>query len=72
VKRQLFVAQLPLLLEQRTAQNRLRRQSSASRLAQPAAAQITGHQAHQQALLIQPLRDGLQLAADLVTRKDLE
>jgi hypothetical protein len=60
------------LLEQRTPQNRLRRQSPASRLAQPAAPQITGHQAYQRALSIQPLRDGLQLAADLVPRKDLE
>jgi hypothetical protein len=72
VKGQLVVTQLPLLLEQRTAQHRLRRQSPASRLAQPAAAQITGHQAHQRALAIQPLRDGLQLAADLVPRKNLE
>jgi hypothetical protein len=35
-------------------------------------AQIAGHQAHQRALLIQPLRDRLQLTADLVSGKDLE
>jgi hypothetical protein len=36
------------------------------------ATQIAGHQAHQRALPIQPLRDRLQLAADLVPGKDLE
>jgi hypothetical protein len=36
------------------------------------ATQIAGHQAYQCALLIQPLRDRLQLAADLVPGKDLE
>jgi hypothetical protein len=72
VKGQLFVTQLPLLLEQRTAQHRLRRQPAASGLAQPVTAQIAGHQANQRALLIQPLRDCLQLAADLVPGKDFE
>jgi hypothetical protein len=72
VKGQLFVAQLPLLLEQCTAQHRLRRQASASGLAQSVATQIARHQAHQRALPIQPLRDRLQLAADLVPGKDLE
>jgi hypothetical protein len=72
MKGQLFVTQLPLLLEQRTAQHRLRRQSPPPGLAQPVAAQIAGHQAHQRALTVQPLRDGLQLTADLVPRKDLE
>ena len=69
---QLFVAQLPLLLEQRTAQHTLRRQSSPSGLAHPLAAQIARHQTHQPALAIQPLRDRLQLAADLVPRKHFE
>src|SRR6202049_2327311 len=72
MKRQLFVAQLPVLLEQRTAQNRLGRQSLASGLPWPAAAQIAGHQAQQRALSIQPQRHRLQLAADLVPRKNLE
>src|SRR4029077_9400113 len=69
---QLFVAQLALLLEQRTAQHTLRRQSSPSGLAHPLAAQIARHQTHQPALAIQPLRDRLQLAADLVPRKHCE
>src|ERR1700730_9898747 len=72
MKRQLFVAQLPVLLEQRTAQNRLGRQSLASGLPWPAAAQLAGHQAQQRALSIQPQRHRLQLAADLVPRKNLE
>jgi hypothetical protein len=72
VKGQLFVTQLALLLEQRTAQHGLRRQAMASGLAQSVATQIAGHQAHQHALPIQPLRDCLQLAADLVRGKDLE
>ncbi len=72
MKGQFFVTQLPLLLEQRTAQHRLCRQASASGLAQSVATQIAGHQAHQHALPIQPLRDRLQLAADLVPSKDLE
>jgi len=69
VKGQLFVTQLPLLLEQRTAQHCLGRQATASGLAQPVAPQIAGHQAYQRALSIQPLRDRLQLAADLVPGK---
>src|SRR6266852_6653144 len=69
---QLLVAQLPLLLEQRTAQHTLRRQSSPSGLAHPLAAQIARHQTYQPALAIQPLRDRLQLAADLVPRKHFE
>ena len=72
MKGQLLVTQLPLLLEQRTAQHRLRRQASASGFAQSVATQIARHQAHQRALTVQPLRDRLQLAADLVPGKDLE
>ena len=71
-ERPAFITQLPLLLEQRTAQHRLRRQASASGLAQSLAAQIAGHQAHQGALPIKPLRDRLQLATDLVPGKNLE
>src|SRR5213076_2334783 len=48
------------------------RQASASGFAQSVATQIASHQAHQRALPIQPLRDRLQLAADLVPGKDLE
>ena len=72
MKGQLLVTQLSLLLEQRTAQNRLRRQPPPSRLAHPLAAQIARNQAYQRELPIQPLRDRFQLAADLVLRKNLE
>jgi len=41
-------------------------------LVQTLAAQITRHQADQRALPIQPTRDCPQLAADLVSGKDLE
>src|SRR6185436_7242398 len=54
VKGELFVTQLPLLLEQRTAQHRLGSQAAPSGLAQSVATQITRHQAHQRALPIQP------------------
>jgi hypothetical protein len=43
-KGQLLITQLPLLLEQRTAQNRLRRQSPPSGLSHSLAAQIVRHQ----------------------------
>ena len=72
MKGELFVTQLPLLLEQRTAQHRLRRQAAAAGLAQSVATQIAGHQAHQRVLPIQPLRDRLQFAADLVPGENLE
>jgi hypothetical protein len=72
VEGELLVTQLPLLLEQRTAQHCLCRQASASGFAQSVATQIASHQAHQRALPIQPLRDRLQLAADRVPGKDLE
>jgi hypothetical protein len=44
VKGQLFVTQLALLLEQRTAQHTLRRQSPPAGLAHPLPAHITRHQ----------------------------
>jgi hypothetical protein len=69
VKGQLFVTQLALLLEQRTAQHAFRRQSPPSGLAHPLPAQITRHPADQPRLAIQPLRHRLQLAANLVLRK---
>jgi hypothetical protein len=36
------------------------------------AAQIAGHQTQQRAVLVEPLRNGLQLAADLVLRENIE
>jgi hypothetical protein len=75
VKGQLLVTSLSLLLEQRTPQNRLRRQSPPSRLAHPLTAQIARNQARPAGAAhpaIQPLQDRFQLAADLVLRKNLE
>jgi len=72
MKGQFLVTQLALLLEQGTAQHALRRQSPPPGLAHPLPPQIARHQANQLALAIQPLRHHLQLAADLVLRKNLE
>jgi len=52
---QLFVTQLALLLEQRTAQHAFRRQSPPSGLAHPLPPQIARNQTDQPALAIQPL-----------------
>jgi len=67
-----FVTQLPLLLEQRTARHRLCWRAATSGLAQSVATQIAGRHPHQRVLPIQPRRDRLQLAADLMPGKDLE
>ena len=72
MKGQFLITELPLLFEQRTAQHRFRRQPAPPGLSQPLTAQIARHQADQRALTIQPTRDCLQLAADLVFGKDLE
>jgi hypothetical protein len=72
MKGQLLVAQLPILLEQRTAQHRFCRQAVPSRLLDPVPAQIVNHQTQQRAVLVEPLRDGFQLAADLVLREDIK
>jgi hypothetical protein len=69
---QLLVAQLPVLLEQRTAQHRLRRQPVPPGLFDPVPAQVGRHQTQQLALPIQPLRHGLQFTADLVLRENIE
>src|SRR3954447_20456556 len=72
MKGQFLVTELALLLQQRAAQHRFRRQSAPPGLAHTFAPQIARHHAHQRALAIQPARDCLQLAADLVSSKDLE
>ena len=72
VKGQFLVTELALLLQDRAAQDRFRRQPAPPGLAQPLAPQVTRHQAHQDALPIKPVRDRLQLAANLVSGKDLE
>ena len=72
MKSQFLVTELPLLLQQRAAQHRFRRQSASPGLAHALPPQIARHQARQRALAIQPDRDRLQLAADLMCGKDLE
>ena len=72
MKDQFLVTELPLLLQGSAAQHRFRRQPSPPGLAQTLTPQIARHQTHQRALPIQPARDRLQHAADLVSGKDLE
>jgi len=72
VKGQFLITELPLLFEQRTAQNRFRRQPAPPGLSQPLAVQIARDHADQRALPIQPTRNCPQLATDLVSGKDLE
>src|SRR5215469_14558185 len=69
---QLLITELALLLEQGAAQYRFRRQPLPPGRAQPLAPQIAGNLAQQGALSIQPIRQRLQLAPDLVSGKDLE
>jgi hypothetical protein len=72
MKRQLLIAQLPVLLEHRTAQHALGGQAVAARLLDPMPAQVRRDHAEQRAVLIQPRRHRLQLAADLVPREPIE
>ena len=61
-----------MLLEERTAQHRLRRQALPSGLLHPVAAQVPCDKAEQRRMLVQPLRGFLQLAADLVSGEQIE
>ena len=72
MERQLLVAQLPVLLEQRAAQHRFGRQALPSGGLDADPNQIARHQAKQIAMLIQPLRHRLQLVADLVRGENIE
>src|ERR1700719_1968781 len=72
MKGQLLVAQLPVLLEQRAAHHRFRRQAVSPGLLDPVPAQIAGRQTQQRTVFVEPLRDGFQLAADLVLRENLK
>ena len=72
MKGQFFVTQLALLFEQRAAQHAFRRQPPPPGLAHPLPPQIARHQVDQPGLPIQPMRHGLQLAADVVLGKYLE
>ena len=72
MKRQLLVAQLAMLLEKPATQDRLRRQTLSSGLLNALSAQILRRQPDQLAMLVQPLRHRLQLAADLVLGEEIE
>jgi hypothetical protein len=72
MERQLLVAQLAVLLEQGTAQHRLRGQALAPGRLHPVSAQVRRDQAGQLAMVIEPRRHRLQLAADLVPGEQIE
>jgi len=72
MERQFLVAQLAILLEQSTTQDRLGRQALPSGGLDGAAAQITRDQAEQVSMLVEPLRHRVQFAADLVPGKTIE
>jgi hypothetical protein len=72
MKRQLLIAQLAMLLEKRAAQDRLGRQTLSPGLLGAVSAQILRRQSDQLAMLVQPLRHRLQLAADLVPSEEIE
>jgi hypothetical protein len=72
MKRQLLIAQLAMLLEKRAAQDRFSRQAFSPGLLDAVAAQILGRQPDEFAMLVQPLRHRLQLAADRVIGKEIE
>ena len=63
---------MPTMLEKRAAQGRLGRQAFSPGLCNAAAAQILGRQPDELAMLVQPLRHRLQLAANLVIGKEIE
>jgi hypothetical protein len=72
MKSQFLIAQLPMLLEKRASQNRLGRQAFSPGLFDAMAAQILHRQPDEFAMLVQPLRHPLQLAADLVIGEEID
>ena len=72
MKRKLLIAQLAMLLEKRTAQDRFGRQTLSPGLFDAMPAQILRHQPDDLAMLVQPLRHRLQLPADLVIGEEIE
>jgi hypothetical protein len=72
VECQHLIAQLPVLLEDRTAQHRFSGQALLSGRFDAASIQVSRHHAKQIAMLVQPLRHRLQLAADLVRGEKIE
>jgi hypothetical protein len=69
---QLLIAELPILLEQRTAQHARRRQALLPGRLDPVSAQVPCDQAKQPAVVVQPLRHRLELTADLVPGEPIE
>ena len=72
MKRQLLVAQLAMLLEKRAAQDQLGRPTLSPGLLDAVTAQILRRQPDELAMLVQLLRHGFQLAADLVPGEEIE
>ncbi len=72
VKGQFLVTQLPVLLEQGAAQDRLGREPVAPGLLAAGAAYLGGHQGDHLAMLVQPRGHGLELATDLVLGEEIE
>ena len=72
MERQFLIAELPILLEQRTTQHRFGRQAFPAGLLDAVPAQVLRHLIEKLAMLVQPLRHGFQLAADLVSGEQIE
>jgi hypothetical protein len=72
VERQFLVAELAMLLEERAAQDSLRRQALTADPLYPVPAQVPRHQTAKSAMLIQPVRHGFQFTADLVFGEKIE
>ena len=69
---QFLITQLPVLFQQRAAQDRLSRQALASSCLDAVPTQVSRHQANQIAMRVQPVRHRLQFAADLVRGEKIE
>ena len=72
VERQLFIAQLPMLFQQRTAQHRFRRQALATGRLEPMPAQLRRNPTADLAMIVQQIGHGLQLTTKLVPRENIE
>jgi hypothetical protein len=72
MERQLLVALLAVLFEQRTAQHRFRCQALPSGVLSVATAQILSHPHDQLRVGVYPQRHRPQLAADLVSGENIE
>jgi hypothetical protein len=72
VEGEFLVAQLAVLLEQRTAQSCLGRQALPSSLFDGTLAEVARHQADQAAVRVEPRGHRLELAPDLVFCETIE